>query len=296
MADRPAAEVVIDEVLVRSLLEAQAPEYADRPLRRVAEGWDNEMWLVGTEHAVRLPRRASAAPLIEHEQRWLAQLAPSLPIPVPHPRVVGTPSAEYPWSWSIVDWHRGEPLDDRPGTASMAASMGGFLRALQVAAPSDAPPNEFRGVALADRASTTDRWFAATRTKLDSHSHVRLRTVWDEALAAPRWTSEPVWLHGDLHPRNLVVDGDDLAAVVDFGDLASGDPACDLAVAWMAFEPPERLLLQAALPATDDATWTRARGWAVAFGVAILSHSDDVPVMEAIARTIVARVLDERPG
>lgn len=295
MTDKPRAEVDIDELLVRSLLGEQCPELAALPLTRVAEGWDNEIWRLGDGYAVRMPRRGAAVALVEHEQQWLGRLAPSLPVPVPVAVVAGRPTERYPWPWSLVEWHPGEALGHRPGSASIADAMGGFLEALHVPAPADAPPNAVRGVALADRREMTERWFATAETLLDPAEHARLHAAWHAALAQPTWSRAPVWVHGDLHPLNLVVDGDELAAVIDFGDLTSGDPASDLAVAWMAFDPPERARLQRMLPAVDPATWRRAHGWAVALGVAILANADDTPDLARMARAILARVLDGAP-
>ena len=97
----PAAEVDIDAALVRGLLAAQRPDLADLPVRVVANGWDNAIARVGDEWMARLPRRAASAGLLAHEQRWLPELAPLLPLPVPVPEFVGAPSDDYPWTWSV---------------------------------------------------------------------------------------------------------------------------------------------------------------------------------------------------
>ena len=98
---RPPAEVAIDASLIRALLQEQHPDLAHLALVDVGEGWDNRLFRLGDDLAVRIPRRAVAAVLIEQEQRWLPQLAPRLPLPIPVPRRVGRPGCGFPWSWSI---------------------------------------------------------------------------------------------------------------------------------------------------------------------------------------------------
>src|SRR5258708_917376 len=151
----PVAEVEADENLARSLLFEQHPDLADLPLVRVDAGWDNTLWRLGDELLLRLPRRAAAAPLTLNEQRWLPQLAPLLPLPVPAPIRFGRPSETYPWSWSIVPWLNGCPGDRCPITVpdDAAERLGRFLRALHHTAPAAAPPHPFRGVPLSQRAA-----------------------------------------------------------------------------------------------------------------------------------------------
>ena len=296
MAETPAAEFRIDEPLIRALLREQAPAFADQPLRLVASGWDNEMWMLGHEHVVRLPRRALAVESVEHEQRWLPELAPSLPVPVPVPVVAGRPTAAHPRPWSVIRWLPGSPLADRPGSLDFAGALAGFLRALHRPAPTDAPSNDWRGVPLVARADRVVVGIDALADRDGTALAERARRRWDELVDAPAYERAPVWVHGDLHPLNLLELDGRLSAVIDFGDLTSGDPASDLAVAWMAFEPEERRHLRASLPDVDAATWARAQGWALALGALVLLNTDDDPVLEAVGRVAVARVLaDESP-
>src|SRR5690349_9653047 len=122
-ANMPAAEVAIDEALVRALLRDQHPDLAELPLERVAFGWDNVVLRLGDELAVRVPRRQLAASFIEHEQRWLPELAPRLPLPVPAPVRVGRPALGYPWSWSVVPWMAGGEAASNPPTDPHATAL-----------------------------------------------------------------------------------------------------------------------------------------------------------------------------
>jgi hypothetical protein len=119
----PAAEVDIDESLVRSLLADQQPSLAGLPIRVVANGWDNAIAQLGDEFMVRLPRREAAAQLIVNEQRWLPVLAPALPLPIPTPFFAGQPSASFPWAWSVCPWLPGKAASVAPPTDPHAAAV-----------------------------------------------------------------------------------------------------------------------------------------------------------------------------
>lgn len=263
---KPAADIEIDESLVRSLLREQHPDLADLPLRAIECGWDNALFRLGDALVVRLPRRAAAKQLIEHEQRWLPELAAVLPIPVPAPVRVGRPAANYPWRWSIVPWLRGCTADLCEPRADQAERLAAFLRALHQPAPVNAPVNPFRGVPLRERADAIaermDR--LARQTALISDDVI---AIYRAALDAPVDVA-PTWLHGDLHAGNLLVDDGVISGVIDWGDLTCGDRATDLATLWMNLG--ERAARQDAMRAyghISDATWLRAKGWAIFFGV-----------------------------
>lgn len=279
----PAAEVDVTEALVRRLLTEQHPDLAERPLELVAFGWDNVVYRLGDDLVVRLPRRQMGVPLIEHEQRWLPELARHLPLPVPAPVRVGHAADGYPWPWSICPWLPGAIAAEQPPAdqADAASALGAFVAALHRPAPADAPSNPVRGIPLAERAELTERFLHALEGTIDTAA---ARRRWAEALEVPPWPGPLLWLHGDLHPANLLVADGHLSAVIDFGDMCGGDPATDLAVAWMLFDADHRPAFRAAAGDVDDDTWRRAEGWALAIGAACLSNSADHPVVAAIGR------------
>ena len=295
---KPAAEVSIDSSVVLALLQEQHADLAHLPLIDVDEGWDNRLFRLGEDLAIRLPRRAASAALIEHEQRWLPRLSPRLPLPVPAPLRVGRPGSGFPWSWSVVRWFPGQSALLAPPrdvvTTATAVALGRFLRALHQPAPEDAPRNPWRGVPLSARAKAVQDDLQALGGLVDSDAVLAL---WERVVSTPPWSGPPSWIHGDLHPGNLLVSGGRLSAVIDFGDLAAGDPATDLSVAWMLPPSSERqALLTSAREESDpldDHTLVRARGWALALGLAYLANSRDNEAMAALGRATIDHALSD---
>ncbi|WP_423181541.1 aminoglycoside phosphotransferase family protein [Arthrobacter sp. NyZ413] len=292
MAVMPRAEVHITAALVKELLKEQAPAFSDLPLTLFANGWDNVIYRLGNEMAVRLPRREAAAHLVLHEQRYLPGYALHSPVPVPAPIHNGRPSGKYPWPWSVVPLLEGIPATLVPHAARKAAAedLAAFLLAIHVPAPAGAPINPVRGVPLAARSSVVQERLADARRYPDAG---RLRDIWLRACAAPAWSGPRLWFHGDLHPANVLLKpAGHLAAVIDFGDLGAGDPAVDLAVAWLMFDDGARHRFVSALgPAVGAGDWVRARGWAVALATAMVTFSDDNPGMAGVGRFAVAQLL-----
>jgi len=292
----PPAEVVVTADLVRRLLAGQHPDLADLPVEFLANGWDNELYRVGDELVARMPRRQLGAKIILHEQRWLPSLAPRLPLPIPYPERTGHSALGYPYSWSVVPFLPGTPATDADclDLGGAAAAVGGFLGALHVPAPPDAPLNPFRGVPLAARAPTFAENLRLVAGEVDRDAVLR---VWESALAAPRYAGPPAWLHGDLHPANILVADGRVSGVIDFGDITSGDPAVDLSVAWMLLPLSWHGAFRAAyeasggLGASDDAVWQRARGWALNLGIVYLAYSADNPWLLAVGRRTLERIL-----
>ncbi len=247
-----------EQDLVHALLAEQHPDLADLELRDVAGGWDNQQWRLGTELAVRLPRTERAPALLRTEQKWLPVLAERLPLPTPIPVRVGEPSALFAHTWTITRWVEGEPADHAPITrAGAAETLAGFLKALHQPAPAAAPTNPTRGIPLAQVPD------GALGVIAGDPSADAARETWEKAVAAPAWHGPPAWLHGDLHPANVIVRDGTLAGVIDFGEMCAGDPATDLSAAWILLPAGTASRFFATYADADEATITRARGWAV---------------------------------
>jgi aminoglycoside phosphotransferase (APT) family kinase protein len=287
---RTPADVRIDVPLVRRLIAAQFPQWASLAVEPVeSAGWDNAIFRLGSDLTVRLPRRHVSAEHVTNEHHWLAVLAPHLPLAVPVPLGLGVPGDGYPWHWTVCPWLTGElaaltPVADL-GRAAM--SLARFIRALQAIDPAGGSVHEFRGLSLAAHDHSARASAAVLQTNLDI---APLLEVWEAALAVPAWSGRPVWMHGDLHPANFLVEGRELSAVIDFGLLGVGDPACDLVVAWTYLSAEARDVFRSVL-AVDNVTWSRGRGWALQFGLRAAAYSADNPVLGDIGRYTVAEVL-----
>lgn len=288
MANRPSAEVDVDVDLARRLLRSQASDYADRELTPLSRGWDNTNLRLGPDLIVRIPHRREAAPLMVNEQRWLPELAQQVTLPVPAPIISGTPDhgVGYPWHWSIVPWFEGHEaagatLQDPAHSAEL---LGRFFRSLHVEGPSHPPTNPYRGQPLAALREPLEHRLGQLG---DQWNTDHIRAVFEDAEATPA-ANESVWLHGDMHLRNLVVNDGALSAVIDWGDMCTGDRATDLAAAYMLV--PEHIDVVCDHAGADDAAWARARGWAVHFAVMYLVMSDDEPIQRSIGENLL-RVL-----
>ncbi|WP_097866864.1 aminoglycoside phosphotransferase family protein [Streptomyces sp. rh34] len=254
-------EIEITADLVRGLLQEQHPDLAGLAVREVTGGWDNQQWRLGGELAVRMPRTERAPELQRKERRWLPVLAPRLPLPVPNPVRAGEPSVRFPKPWTIMTWVPGEPLDRTSISRGdhAAGALADFLRALHVEAPVDAPAGSDRGGHPGLHTEGFDHFFHAV---VPEDVAAEVRAVWDDAVAAPGWEGPPVWVHGDLHPANVVVSDGTLSGVIDFGDLFAGDPAWDLAAAWVVLPGGAASRFFDAYGRADGATIRRARGLA----------------------------------
>lgn len=288
-----------DEATVRALLAAQAPSLSTDRLAPGPTGWDNVHWLLDGDLAVRLPRRRLAVQLVRNEALALPRLAPRLPLPVPVPVVTGEPLDQvFPWPWSVVPWFDGERADLAypPVAADVhARALGGFLRALHVPAEPDAPHNPFRSIPLRDRAAGfEERAAAIARTGRDRDALGVLRAAFDAGVEAAPHAGPSTWIHGDLHPGNQLVARGGLAAIVDWGDVAAGDPAADLATAWWSLPVVVHGELRAAYGSDDADLWARAAGWAAIIAAFLLDQGPRAgdPAIVAMARRTVARLAD----
>jgi aminoglycoside phosphotransferase (APT) family kinase protein len=282
-------ELEIDEALVRRLLAEQFPEWVDLPLRRIEPaGTVNAIFRLGDELSVRLARREGPTEPGGKELDWLPWLAPLLPVEIPVPVAQGRPSGDYPWFWEIHRWVAGETVPvEEIDAIQVAHDLAALVGALQQVSAAGAPPG--RGIPLAERDKEIRYWLA----RFDGDSAVVAE--WERAVAAPPWGGPPVWHHGDLDARNWLVRDGRLNGVIDWGAMGVGDPACDVMVAWKLHSPAARDAFREALP-TDDATWERARGWALSQAVAILAYytPENNPTLCHEAESWLDLVLSER--
>lgn len=255
----------ITPAVVTCLVETQFPQWAGLPVVPVEhDGWDNTTFRLGDDLAARLPSADRYAAAVEKEHRWLPVLAPYLPLPIPRAIAKGEPGCGFPRPWSVYGWLPGRHarLDRVADLTAFATALAAFLTALYAAPADGGPPagqhNFFRG---ASPAVYDEQTRAAVDFLGGAVDGPRALAVWEEALAS-EWDRPPVWLHGDLSASNLLVEHGRLSAVIDFGTIAVGDPACDLAIAWTFLAGESRAAFRDAV-GLDAATWARGRGWAL---------------------------------
>ena len=290
-------EVAIDTALARRLLETQLPAYGGRLLRRISSGGtDNAVFRVGDDCALRMPLHPGGVAGLLKEQRWVPRLAPHLSLAVPEILAIGEPDEGYPFPWAVLRWLPGEDalVGRVDSTHELALALGRFVRELQAIDMTDAPApgadGFVRGLPLAGRDAT----FRAALARCDGLLDLELMAeIWDDALAAPPWEGPPVWLHADLLPSNLLLRDGHLVGVLDFGAMATGDPAYDVTPAWQVLDGDTRSVFRDTVE-VDDATWRRSRGLVVSGAVIALPYYLDTnPSMVATARRGIAEVIDE---
>jgi aminoglycoside phosphotransferase (APT) family kinase protein len=284
-------EVLVGEELVRKLLRAQFPAWADLPLRPVEpSGTDHTIFRLGDELVARFPAVEYATQQAAREARWVPFLAPQVPLELSVPVALGEPGEGYPWAWSVVRWIDGERATrDNLDLSEAAVDLAQFIRALQACDPTGGPEpgqtTSFRGMPLSVWDGRLDPWIA----KLDGvpgMSHAV--AAYEEGRAAPPWDRSPVWLHGDL-TGNLITRGGRLVGAIDSG-FAIGDPACDLMPGWTIFRGDERRRFFAEV-GLDEATILRSRAWAIAPALIGYSYYRDVPHLFENARSAIEGAL-----
>ncbi len=284
-------EIETDEALVRRLLATQFPQWAELPVEQLpAGGTDNAIYRLGDGLSVRLPRRRGwKAGSFDSEFEWLPKLAPHLPVLVPTPVARGAPGEGYPNEWAVYGWLVGDDAASAPlGLGRAAVDLAGLVAALRRIDPTGGPPPAGRGGPLRPRDGATRAGIAALGDAIDGAA---VTAAWEEALAAPEWDGLPVWIHGDLDARNLLVGDGLITGVVDWGSACVGDPACDVKVAWAVLDAATRPIFRDVL-GIDDATWARGRGWALSQAVIALPYYlETYPAIVEQARRWLGEVL-----
>ena len=249
--------------LVEALIQQQFPKWAELKIEPVKQsGWDNRTFHLGDQMLVRLPSAESYAAKVKIEQKWLPQLASHLPYPIPKPVAMGEPSKIYPWNWSIYNWIKGENADSlrKADLPKFAQDCAYFLKQLYriniYDAPLAGPHNFYRGGPL----NTYDAETRQAISELGDVIDQSIATATWNATISSKWANSPVWIHGDFSVGNILVKDGRLVAVIDFGCMGVGDPACDLVIALTFLNQKSRQIFKKHINLDDD-TWMRARGW-----------------------------------
>jgi aminoglycoside phosphotransferase (APT) family kinase protein len=271
----PMARVVASAQTVTALVAEQFPQWAHLPIKPVAlNGWDNTTFRLGSDKSVRLPNDVGYVPQIDKEHRWLPHLAAHLPLPIPRPLAKGMPGCGFALPWSVYGWIDGDPATATVDDVALAEDLAAFLVALRNAPAANGPAP---GAHTADRGGPVRQWDEQTRSTIARLAHVidtdGALAVWDAAMHAAPWRRRTVWVHGDVTGSNLLTRDGRLCAVIDFGCCAVGDPACDLTPTWTMFNGLSRRRFVEATDC-DQATWARARGWALWKAVISIDGND----------------------
>jgi aminoglycoside phosphotransferase (APT) family kinase protein len=290
-------EVEAGEAIVRRLLARQCPDWAGLPLTAAGAGTDNTMYRLGDELLVRIPRTVGTARALRKEQEWLPRLAPLLPYRIPVPVHAGTPDDGFPLPWAVYEWIDGDEAgpDTVADWAAYGGALAGFVDALHAAdlmgSVRDGDLSWYRGGGLSD----CDDWVGGYLDDCRSVAGLDVDTLtrlWVEGRDLPEPAGAQVWLHGDLKPTNVVVNGGKLHAVIDWGCLSVGFPDAEHATIWDLPGEARRAYWDAVN--IDDDTWVRARAWAVAVGVSgVAYYRDTYPAFVAECRARLAAILDD---
>lgn len=287
-------EVDIDTEIVAALIRQQFPQYSDLSIKPIdSAGTDHAMYKLGSDMVVRLPRLAEAETQVHKEQYWLPKLGPHVSLATPRPIAMGAPATVFGMHWSIYEWLQGanafdQPISDLRHAAVKLGQFGVELRSLDASKG----PRSFRGDPVESKESDVlaaiEHLSAADKVDRDE-----ALSAWRSVTELPQWACDPVWAHGDLLPGNLLTTNGLLSAVIDFGGVGVGDPACDMMVAWTLLTAVERPTFRE-YAEVDDATWERGRGWALAWGL-MTEHYYHVnnPGLAAVGRRTIAESLPE---
>ncbi|CDK30414.1 aminoglycoside phosphotransferase family protein [Candidatus Babela massiliensis] len=287
---------MIDIMLVKQLVSSQFPRWKDLPISPVkVSGWDNRTFHLGKHMLVRMPSAEKYAIQVDKEHLWLPELAPFLPISIPVSLGLGKPEFGYPWNWSIYGWLEGETAVSGyiDNLCDFASQLAQFLIALQsidsYGGPLPGPHNFYRGGSLEVYDTQTRQAISILKDKIDVNLAIN---VWGTALSIS-WNKLPVWIHGDVSPGNLLVLNGKLSAVIDFGMMGVGDPACDLVIAWTFFKGESREIFRKVLQ-MDSGTWARGRAWALWKALIVASGLTSTNAVEAAqAWRVINEVFEE---
>ena len=281
---------------MRRLIDRQFPQWGALPVRAVTpQGWDNRTFRLGGDMLARLPSAEGYASQVEKEQTWLPRLAGALPAKIPEPLAVGQPSADYPWRWSIYRWLEGRTAaSSELGSAlSLAEDLGAFLRAFHGLDASDGPEPGLHNYYRGGPPSAYSAQIIEAISRLPPGPLAEQASILWASATSSRWEGPPVWVHGDFAGGNLLLHDGRLVAVIDFGCLAVGDPACDLVVAWTLLPSQARAKFRTTLGLDND-TWTRAKGWALWKAIILMTGLvDGAPADKAASERVLHEVLSD---
>lgn len=287
------APIPINPHTATQLIISRFPELAGREIcHEASKGTDNQIFRIGDDLCARFPKVPWAAGSARRETGALPRFA-GAPIAVPQVYGIGSPSQAYPHTWSVLTWLPGAPLEDNAlrDPQEAARQLADFFLFLRGVPPDAAfqfgPDNNWRGAPLAARSAS----FEAALARLPMVDRGWANRVWSQALSA-REPSSPAWLHGDIHPGNVLTANGHISGIIDWGLCGVGDAACDLLSAWSMFDAPARDVFRASLGASE-AEWQRGAGWALSMAVIFLPYAYEHGLPCDMSEKMIERLMED---
>lgn len=292
-------EFEINENLVQSLLTNQCLKWSNLPLRQViSSGTDNALFRLGNEYIIRLPRiewsPGSINQSINKEYEWVPKIAQLLKTLISEPIFKGNPDKLYPWAWTINKWNEGQTPDFEKENEYelLAKDLAEFLNELHSIRLPEGPYSR-RGVSIKEINEETIKAINSLKGDIDTQ---KVFSLWEQLINVPLWNKDPVWVHGDFLPGNILIKNNRLSAVIDFTEVGIGDPACDLIIAWSLFNENSRKIFKANLKNIDENTWKRGIAWALSIALIMLPYyKNSNPVLIFLSKRMINNIFLHTP-
>ena len=297
---RGSSMIIIDVELAKSLISEQFPEYKNLEIKPIPKsGWDNRMFVLGDDMLIRMPSVECYQAQIKKEYKFLPKFKNFLSFAIPEPIKIGKPSENFPWNWSMYKYIEGENSSNGniKDKIEFAKDLAKFLNEFQNISTEGGPEagehNFYRGGDLNVYDDEVHESIKLLKDKIDEDV---IFEIWNKAIKT-KWDKKSVWVHGDISFGNLLVKDGKLCAIIDFGGIGIGDPACDLAIAWTDFDNEERKVFYDSLENIDENTCRRGCAWALWKALILASGFCDGP-KDAIKKSwsAIETIIDDYKG
>jgi aminoglycoside phosphotransferase (APT) family kinase protein len=275
-------EIVMTSDLATSLIKSQFPHIRIQTIEEIGEGFDNTIFLVDNMYIFRFPRREIAVHLLKSECIVLPKLVKILPISISEPLFYGKKSKEYPWIFIGYKYIKGSVPQHLTTTnrEKMIRPLADFLKSLHQV-PTEGlvqvgfPYDELERLDIRKR---KPRLLENIKKLKEQEDDALFQQVEKYALTLKPTLipDKKVITHGDLHIRNLIVNGhNELTGIIDWGDTHIGHPAIDLSIIYSIVPAKRREEFFSIYGEVDQTTLTLAKFKAVYTLVFLLNYSLD---------------------
>jgi aminoglycoside phosphotransferase (APT) family kinase protein len=283
--------------IAKKLIFEQFPEFSHLTISDIEkQGHDNRTYKLGEDMLIRMPISEQYALKVPKEQELLPKLAKYLTITIPKPIKMGQPSTNYPYSFSIYKYLPGKSVNlvnlTNQENEALAVDLANFLKEMQavknIKLLAPGKHNFWRGAHVDVYDKNVREQIKVLDNIIDTENCLYL---WDKACLT-KWHKNPVWIHGDFAIGNILVKSGKLVSIIDFGGTATGDPACDLVIAWTYFLGKARDIFINEMNLDKD-TFLRASAWAIWKATYELSNINNKKSNEAyMQKNIIQSVIN----